>query len=99
MIVSSGEVRASHTSFSVMAPMAASNTRTRTSSCLSFSNSLRIASIEPRKSALRITFSSAIFRSVKFSKLKGARLTSEASCCFDLRFSAISRATAKSGST
>src|SRR5437660_1191933 len=47
IIVSSGEARASQTSFSLMPPMAASRMRMRTSSWCSFSSSFLMASVEP----------------------------------------------------
>ena len=101
MIVSSGEVRASCTSLSVMPPMPACSTRTRTSSWSSFSSSLRMASIEPRKSALRMTFSSAILALAAqvLQRDRACAVTRPASCCRSLRFSAISRATARSATT
>ena len=71
-----------------MAPMPACSTRSRTSSWSSFSSSLRIASTEPRASALRITLSSVILAralaSLSESRLCGPRLMKLASRSFDL---------------
>jgi hypothetical protein len=56
IIVSCGDVSANCTSLSVMLTMFTYSGQKLTSSYGSFSDSLRIASIEPRKSALKITF-------------------------------------------
>ena len=98
--MSSGEARREpHVAFGDGAD-AGLRTRTRTSSCCSFSSSLRIASMEPRKSALRMTFSSAIFVSAKpFQRDRRAAWLTTASRSLSLRCSAIRAATARSGTT